>query len=104
MKQARRGPSWALKTLKDQCHINQLGNKIIKSKGNNLNRVEDINVFKQGTKNIRKKTVQKTMQSTKMSECKKKKNLITRSPWHVLTNEINLLKASDGWRTKEAKV
>jgi hypothetical protein len=80
MRQARRGPSSTLMTLNDQCHRNQLGNKIIKSKGNNMNRVENMNVIKQGRENLRKKTVQKTVQSTKMSNCQKKNNLITRSP------------------------
>jgi hypothetical protein len=36
-----------------------------------MNRVEDMNVINQGKKNIKKKTVQKTMQSTKMRKCKK---------------------------------
>ncbi len=60
-----------------------------------MNRVEDMNVIKQGRENNA---------NHKKWATAKKKNLIMRSPWHVPTNEINLLKASDGRITKEAKL
>lgn len=44
-RQTKRGPSQGLVRLNDQLHRSQLRDKIIKNKGNNMGRVEDMGVI-----------------------------------------------------------
>jgi hypothetical protein len=65
-------PSQTLAKQNDQPHKSQLGDKMIKGKGDNMGRVENIGVISQGRKKNMKEKCLKN--NTKMNECKKRLN------------------------------
>jgi hypothetical protein len=69
MRQAKKGPSQTFARLNNQSHKSQLGDKIVKSKGNDMGRVKDMGVMNQGRTGG--KTIRRITQNMKLRKCKK---------------------------------
>jgi hypothetical protein len=55
MRQAKKGPSRAFAKLNHQSHKSQLGDKMIKSKGNNMGKAKNMGVMSQGREKTERK-------------------------------------------------